>query len=144
MATLAFIWGNSMESIPDSQQKSLWVLKLLQPVLEAFAGKGNATDHLVRKLAHFVEFGALGCELAVLAALRGRVGWQAAVNCLSAGLAVAVTDEAIQIFFARGAQVQDILLDFAGAATGIALTLLLCAVILRRAGASAGRGRQKG
>ena len=32
-------------------------------MLELFTGKGNVTDHLVRKLAHFCEYAALGVLL---------------------------------------------------------------------------------
>lgn len=123
IATIAFIWSNSLQSIPESQERSLGMMGKITPVLEVFVGKGNVTDHLVRKLAHFIEFGALGCELVLLAVLRKRVRLQPVVNCLFIGLAVAVIDETIQIFSNRGSQVQDVLLDFAGACTGIAFVL---------------------
>lgn len=104
----------------------------ITPILEVFVGKGNVTDHLVRKLAHFVEFGALGCELALLTVLRKRVRLQPVINCLFIGLAVAVIDETIQIISNRGSQVSDVLLDFSdvlldfsGAVTGIVFVLLI-------------------
>lgn len=50
LATLTFIWGNSIESVSDSQEKSLGVLEVIWPLLESFVGKGNVTDRLVRKL----------------------------------------------------------------------------------------------
>ncbi|MDD4494271.1 MAG: VanZ family protein, partial [Eubacteriales bacterium] len=119
IATIAFIWSNSLQSIPESQERSFGVMDTITPLLEVFVGKGNVTDHFVRKLAHFIEFGALGCELVLLAVLRKRVHLQPVVNCLSIGLAVAVIDETIQIFSNRGSQVSDVLLDFTGAVTGI-------------------------
>lgn len=125
IATIAFIWSNSLQSIPESQERSLGIMGKITPVLEVFVGKGNVTDHLVRKLAHFIEFGTLGCELALLAVLRKRVHFQPVVNCLFAVLSVAVIDEAIQIFSNRGSQVQDVLLDFAGAVTGILFIILI-------------------
>jgi VanZ family protein len=82
------------------------------------------------QLAHFVEFGALGCELALLAVLRKRVRLQSVVNCLFAGLAVAVIDETIQIFSDRGSQVSDVWLDFSGAVTGIVFVLLIHLLVL--------------
>lgn len=123
IATIAFIWSNSLQSIPESQERSLGMMVKITPVLEVFVGKGNVTDHLVRKLAHFIEFGALGCELVLLLALHCRLRVQTVVNCLFVCLTVAVTDETIQIFSNRGSQVQDVLLDFAGACTGIAFVL---------------------
>ncbi|OQB24312.1 MAG: VanZ like family protein [Firmicutes bacterium ADurb.Bin182] len=124
-AVLAFIWGNSLESIPVSQEKSLGILKLVSPLLEVFVGKGNVTDHLVRKLAHFCEYGFLGVLLASFVVARRRVGLQSIANCLSFSLAVAVADEAIQILSNRGSQVSDVLLDFAGAACGLMGVLLV-------------------
>lgn len=125
LLTLVFIWGNSMQPIKDSQEKSLSIVKVVKPILEPIVGKGNVTDHLVRKLAHFTEFGVLGCELMLLSSIRKRRGIQSIVNCLFAVLSVAVIDETIQIFSNRGSQVQDVLLDFAGAVTGILFIILI-------------------
>ncbi len=119
LATLAFIWGNSMQSIDASQALSLGVLARVKPVLEAMAGAGNVTDHFVRKLAHFAEFAALGVQLALLLMLFGRVRLQPIANCAFGGLIVATLDETIQIFSYRGSQVQDVWLDFAGLCFGL-------------------------
>ena len=59
-------------------------------------------------------------------------GLQGSVNSLFAGLAVAVTDETIQIFSGRGSQVLDVVLDFSGALTGILLVSLLIPLIEKR------------
>ena len=122
-ATLAFIWGNSLESLEKSSAKSKSAMEDIAPLLEFFIGR--ATDHIVRKLAHFAEFSVLGGELAVLAVLRRRVRIQPVINCLSAGLAASVTDEALQLLPGRGSQVSDILLDFTGTVTGILFILLI-------------------
>jgi VanZ family protein len=128
LATVCFIWGNSLESVAESDSKSTGVLDFLTPLLEIVVGRGNVTNHLVRKLAHFSEFGALGAELALLAVLLRRVKPQPVINCLFAALAVAVTDEALQLLTAgRGSQVSDVLLDFSGSVTGILLVLLIYA-----------------
>lgn len=117
--TLAFIWGNSMQSPEISQALSLGVLEKIKPLLEVVAGAGQVTDHLVRKLAHFTEFAALGAELALLLMLTGRVRPQPVVNGAFLGLIVALLDETIQIFSHRGAQIQDVWLDFAGLCAGL-------------------------
>ncbi|MEA4888168.1 MAG: VanZ family protein [Clostridiaceae bacterium] len=130
LTTIAFIWSNSLQSIPESQERSLGVMDKITSVLEVFVGKGNVTDHLVRKLAHFTEFSALGCELALLAVLRKSVRLQPFINCLFIGLAVAVIDETIQIFSNRGSQVSDVLLDFSGSVTGIVFVLLIRWLVL--------------
>jgi len=125
ISTLAFIWGNSLESVSESGAKSQSILSAVAPILEIFVGEGRVTDHIVRKIAHFAEFGLLGCELMLLVVLRRRVRVQNTVNCLSAALTTAVIDEALQLLSDRGAQVSDVLLDFCGAASGIFFVLLL-------------------
>ena len=86
------------------------------------------THYFVRKSAHFCEFGLLGCELMLLFGLRSGMSLQSMSNAAFAALLAAVTDETIQIFSGRGSQVQDVVLDFCGAVTGILFTSL---VILR-------------
>ncbi len=115
---LVFIFSNSFAGQEESARDSAFILQLIEPVLELFVGKGNVTQHLVRKLAHFCEFGLLG----LLLGLRSRKP-----NCrvLLFSLLCALTDETIQIFTGRGPQVQDVWLDFAGAVTGILVGCVL-------------------
>lgn len=128
---LAFIWGHSMFSAVDSAEESRRVGQWITPFLEQFVGPGNVTDHLVRKLAHFCEYGVLGMILGALALLwkipsaffRGSYAFLLA-------LATAVVDESIQLVAdGRGAQVQDILLDAAGSLTGLLAVWLLVALL---------------
>lgn len=116
--TLAFIFFNSLAGQEESARESAFVMQLIEPLLELFVGKGNVTQHLVRKLAHFCEFGLLGCLLGVQCKKP---------NCgaLLFALLTALTDETIQIFTGRGSQVQDVWLDFAGAVTGMIAACLL-------------------
>lgn len=130
--TLLFIWSNSMKSIPQSRGDSDSVLHWIEPFLEFFVGMGNVTSNLVRKLAHFVEFGALGVELALLLAVRNRLALQPLINCLFLSLLAALTDETIQIFYDRGSQVQDVLLDFSGACCGLLGTALLLLLLRKK------------
>ena len=121
LATLAFIWGNSFLSTAQSSAESRRVLELLRPVLEVVVGKGNATNHLVRKLAHFCEFALLGAELGLFLAVLG-CNLRHWLYCgLLAGLLAALADETIQLFSGRGSQVKDVWLDFAGVIVGMAV-----------------------
>lgn len=61
----------------------------------------------------------------VLSILLGKIKLQRIINGLSFSLAVAVTDEALQLISDRGSQVQDVLLDFCGVITGTLFSLLL-------------------
>lgn len=128
---LAFIWLHSMMSAEDSAEESQRVGQFLTPFLELLVGEGNVTDHLVRKLAHFCEYGALGILAGALLLVKKESGifrWSYALLC---ALAVAVIDESIQILAdGRGAQVQDVLLDTAGSLTGL-LAVWLIAVLVR-------------
>ena len=99
--TVGLIWGASVQSGEASQALSRGVLERVKPALEVVVGAGNATDYLVRKLAHFTEFAAFGLQLALLLILFGRVRPQSVVNCAFLGLLVAVIDETIQIFSYR-------------------------------------------
>lgn len=134
-ATIVFIWGNSLKSRSESQGLSLGVLELLRPLLSVIFSPENVTDHLVRKIAHFTEFGALGAELVLLTILLRKLKWQSVVNCLFAGLVVALTDETIQLFSLRGSQVADVDLDFSGVVAGVLVMLLLYQIVkaIRRA-----------
>lgn len=128
IATVAFIWGNSMLDREASSNMSGSLLTALEPIIR-FIGIESEDDRWLRKLAHFTEFGALGAELLFLAAVKGRLGLQAAVNCAFAALLVALMDETIQLASGRGSQVIDVLLDFSGALTGILAAWLICWLI---------------
>ena len=123
--TLGFIWGNSIKSRSESKLLSLGVLRWIRPLLGVIFSPENVTDHLVRKLAHFTEFSMLGAELILLTALMQKLRVRTVLNCLLAGLSVAVIDETVQIFSARGSQAIDVLLDFGGVVAGAAFALLI-------------------
>ena len=131
IATVAFIWGNSMLGSKASSNVSNSVLGALDPIIRRF-GIVSKDDLWLRKLAHFTEFAALGAELLFLAAVRRRLGLQAASNCAFASLLVALTDETIQLASGRNSQVLDVLLDFSGALTGILIAWLICRLIKKR------------
>lgn len=126
IVTLCFIWSNSLAGKESSASLSGKVTSWLN-------GIGiPVTDHFVRKSAHFCEFGLLGCELLLLFWLRSGLHVQNRCNAAFGALLAAVTDETIQIFSGRGSQVQDVLLDFGGALTGILLVSLLARLIEKR------------
>lgn len=126
VVTLGFIWINSMVgkegSASLSQGITAWLRSMGLPV----------SDHFVRKTAHFCEFGLLGCELTLLSWLREGLSFQSFCNSAFPALLAAVTDETIQIFSGRGSQVQDVVLDFCGALTGILFTSLILNVLWKR------------
>ena len=126
-ATLIFIWGNSLQLRQDSLEDSEAVTAWIRPFLGFLFGEENITVHFVRKLAHFTEFGVLGAELSCLALLWDKRRLRGFFSCLGAGLLVGAIDESLQLLNDRGAQVQDVLLDFSGVlAAVLAVHLLAC------------------
>jgi len=125
LLTLAFIFSRSMKSVSDSSQESLLITHIITPVLEVFLGKGNVTDHIVRKLAHFCEFGLLGFEMAAFFQKRSLWPFFCSLLC-------ALGDETIQIFFDRGSQVADVWLDFSGAFCGIWFWIFLAYLLSKK------------
>lgn len=128
IVTVCFIWGNSLLGKEDSASLSLgftaWLRGIGLPV----------SDHFVRKAAHFCEFGLMGVETAALFWLRSGVSCQTSANSAFACLLTAVADETIQIFSGRGSQVQDVVLDFSGALTGILCLFVLMRLLAARRG----------
>ena len=131
IATVAFIWGNSMLGSKASSNVSNSVLGALDPIIRRF-GIVSKDDLWLRKLAHFTEFAALGAELLFLAAVRRRLGLQAASNCAFASLLVALTDETIQLASGRNSQVLYVLFDFSLSLTVILIAWLIGRLIKKR------------
>ena len=118
---LAFIWCNSLLDQTQSGQVSSEVTEVIRPILEPIIGEDNYSGGIVRKLAHFVEFGVLG---GLLSLLMNRLH-------LTRGLSrLAMIDETIQIYTNRGSQVLDVWLDFSGVIVGFALTHAVTMAIL--------------
>lgn len=129
--TVGFVFNNSSKPTAESQQASAVVAETIEEVAQKTNSNKTQTTlvsvRYLRKAAHAVEFFALGLELAAFSLLVGRrkYSFQKLWNVVSVSLLVAVADESIQILSGRGPKVQDVLLDFCGAAVGIALVLLL-------------------
>ena len=118
-AVLVFIWGNSLLPGEISQAFSDWV----KGILAMFAQQDGpeTSGGLLRKIAHFTEFAALGWLLGWLFGMlqKGKLrpfGW---------GVLAAAADETIQRFVPdRGPSIWDVALDSCGVLTGIVLLYL--------------------
>ena len=114
---LTFIWGNSMLPGEISGAISDWVKDLIAML---FPGDGPVTSGggLLRKIAHFTEFAALGMCLAWRFGMLQRANYWP-VLC---GVAAACVDETIQRFVPdRGPSLFDVGIDSCGVLTGIIL-----------------------
>ena len=120
----AFIFSRSMQPASASSLESAGVLALLQRFVPF-----ELTEHLVRKLGHFTEFGVLGVLAGILfcgCCQRLRRGFLFAVMT---GMSAGLCDETIQLFVeGRSGQVSDVWIDTAGTAAGAALVLAVRAI----------------
>lgn len=126
LAVICFIFHNSFQSAEISEDRSSYVMTNLAPVLNPVGAiRENVFHKIVRKLAHFAEFFALGLCLS---------GWS--INrkehkrwWLPAGAAavlVACADETIRRFTGRHCALRDVLIDCGGALFGLMAVGVLC------------------
>ena len=119
ICNLVFIWGNSLLPAEVSGQIS-------GSISSSHAGHLLAVylytgDGLLRKFAHFAEFGALGLLLGWLFGMLGK----RRLPAFALGVAAACIDETIQAFIpGRSPGIRDVCIDSCGAAAGMLLLLL--------------------
>ena len=118
---LTFIWSNSLMSAEISHGFSQWVKHLLAPFLPESSAVTQEDSDLLRKMAHFAEFSALGFCLAWRSGMKG----SRPLYAFLFGAGAAAIDETIQLFVPeRGPRVTDVLLDSSGVLTGMLLLFL--------------------
>ena len=118
---LCFIWGNSLLPGEISGRISDGVKALLAFLLPGEVPGVTTGGGLLRKIAHFTEFAALGASLV------WRFGMleKRKSNALVCGFLAACVDETIQLFVPdRGPAIRDVLIDTCGVAAGMGLVLL--------------------
>ena len=125
--TMSIIFGNSLKSTAESGEQSDKVVEIVRPVIDPnHQMSDQEISFVVRKSAHFIEFFVLGLECALLAYHISRKLTLAGCVCsLLWCLLSANTDEFIQSFTGRGSKVSDVLIDFSGALTCVALGFAL-------------------
>lgn len=133
-ATLSFIFINSMLPPGPSSTESGRVAALIAKIFSPDSAVGAFLIGNVRKIAHFVEFAALGAEIALYRVLYVKKK-TAAYHAPLAGFAVAFTDESIQVLSGRGPSITDVWLDVAGYLTGL-LAVYAIFIIARKIKAS--------
>ena len=129
-AILSFICGNSAMPGEASGELSGWVGALLSRLLPFLATENGL--HILRKLAHFSEFAALGMVLCWLFGMVTERNTSKLILPLCCGIGAACIDETIQIFSpGRYCSIADVGIDSAGVLTGIILLFLGYAVYKR-------------
>lgn len=122
---LTFIWGNSLLPGEVSGALSDWLKDLLAPLFGHTPGESGGGG-LLRKLAHFTEFTALGLCLRWLWGMVQQKLHRQLICSFSAALLTACIDETIQVFVpGRGPGIKDVLIDTSGAILGITILSLI-------------------
>ena len=125
ICNLIFIWGNSLLPGEISGALSDWLKELLAPLF-GWEGGGAGKGGLLRKVAHFTEFAALGVWFCWLWGMLNKKPLKQLLFSLAIAFCVACIDETIQIFVPlRGPGIKDVAIDTSGAAVGICIFLLV-------------------
>ena len=134
IATMIFIFSNSLKSAEESSRQSSNALQVVQKIAMVIAPDSqiaNATgpwyDFLhtaIRSMAHFLEFALLGalCSFTIFTYTFSKA-WQS--GAILSTVAVAVVDECLQLTaISRAFEFADILLDGCGGMVGVAFAVL--------------------
>ena len=142
---LVFIWGNSLVSRELSGAISDTIMEKMNAAAEklglgadAFTymsdedGDGVAeqpTSHIIRKAAHVTEYAVFTALVFLRLESTGKKRFFTAWGL---GALTGAIDETLQIFSHRGSQVQDVLIDSAGALLGLGILSLILYFISRK------------
>lgn len=122
---LVFIWGNSLLPGEISGAISHWVKDVLSLIIPGKPGTDEGHG-LLRKMAHFTEFGCLGLSLSWLIRMVRERKWEFWLLPLFGGFLTACIDETIQAFVPdRGPGIRDVAIDTAGVLVGVAVFSLV-------------------
>ena len=113
---VAFIWINSSMPVSQSREQSGKFQEILNRFLSQLGLSGDLSVHIVRKIAHVVEYALLGFVSSLFVVIfYAKIKWYHVWNTVSFVLTVAVLDESIQILSGRGPLISDVLLDMCSA-----------------------------
>ena len=131
---MIFAWGHSCFPADLSSMESNWVVNLFWKFFRLFGAQEAPDEQLIRKLAHYSEYTAIGALMLSCAYSRDRLRphrfW---AFVLGAGLLTAVIDETIQLFVeGRAGMIIDVWIDFGGIVTGSLIMLGFYAIVRRR------------
>ena len=116
---LCFIFGNSMLS----KEVSGTISKLVAWILGGELGTTEEGHHLVRKLAHFTEYAALGVVGHLWLDCMMQDKYRTYLTVSLVGVATPLIDETIQIFSQRGPALADVWIDVGGYLLGVSVVL---------------------
>lgn len=133
---LCFIWGNSMLTQETSGALSRFVAEFLGGGSDV----GEQEHFLVRKMAHFIEYAALGAVTCLFFDSFVNDAYRKYTAASLVGVLTPLIDETIQIFSDRGPALSDVWLDMSGYVFGSLVVITVFFIVHRRAG----RGNETG
>lgn len=130
---IMFAWVHSCFPADLSSLESNRVVEFFWKIFKLFGAQEAPDELLIRKLAHFSEFTAIGALMLSCAYCRDRLRphrfW---AYVLGAGLLTAVIDETIQLFTeGRAGMIVDVWIDFGGVVFGTLIMLGFYAIVRR-------------
>ena len=130
---LLFCWVHSCFPASVSSQESDGFYRVFYWFFGLFGAGQIVTQHIVRKLAHFSEYTAIGMLLTSCAYSFDRFKpYRYLAYVFFAGLGTAFIDETIQLFSeGRAGMIADMWIDFSGVVLGTAVMLLFYFVYQR-------------
>lgn len=127
---MGLIFFLSSQQAADSNQLSTGITKfimdLISGILPGLSPQVQWLNHIVRKNAHFIAYLILGLLQVNALYLNGKRGRKAFVLALLISFLYAASDEFHQTFVpGRSGELRDVLIDTAGAITGIVTYMLV-------------------
>lgn len=114
IATVTFIFYNSTLPPEQSSEQSGAIGDIIAGIIPPDTTLGAFLQTYLRKIAHFTEFGLLGMLVTFLLLLSEEKKLRHITYSFTFAMTVGLADETIQIFSARGPQVEDVLVDVGG------------------------------
>ena len=126
-----FIFSNSAQTADSSSEHSGRLLSFLCWFFKAETPEQiGLSQHIIRKLAHMVEFAAQGFFFSLFFLKRDKKLLSFFVNVLFFGLLSACTDESIQMFFdGRSGEIRDVFIDFSGTILGLFTSVIIFSIV---------------
>lgn len=128
LIAFAFIHSSMPSDVSGAESKA--TMGLFQNILNCLGINIELTDHIVRKLAHFTEYSAIGIMLMNTAYSFDKAKpYKFFPHILFAGLFTSVIDETIQLNVpGRAGMITNVLLDFSGVIIGIIMMFAILTI----------------